>query len=99
MARLVLPQALGKSAADIMNLAVRTLDTDDQHVLGEPAFFLTEFTGDPQRQTFFGKQGVATISRADTPDRIILRIMTDKPPVHVEIGFGMKTPGEIVGAA
>src|SRR4030095_1609459 len=81
----------GEGTADIGDLAVRTFDTDDEHMLGEPALLLAELAGNPQRETFFCQQRVTAIARADAPDGVILRIMTNEAALDVEIGLGMQT--------
>ena len=48
---------------------------------------------------FFASKRIAAIARADAPDRVILRIVADESPLHIEIGFGMKAAGKIVGVA
>ena len=42
-----------KGAANVGDLSVGIFHADDKHMLGEPAFFLPELAGDPQRQTLF----------------------------------------------
>src|SRR5215472_15979653 len=82
-----------------MSFAVGTFDTDNQHVFGKPAFALTELACNSQRQTFFRQQRVATVARSDAPNRIVLRVMADEAPFHIEIRLGMQTAREIVGVS
>ena len=88
-----------KRAADISDLAIRAFDADDQHMLGEPAFLMAELASDTQSQAFFRQQRVAAIARADAPDRIVLRVMTNEAALDVEVGLGMQTTCKIVGIA
>src|ERR1043166_6983277 len=83
-----------ESAADVVNLPVRIFDPDNQHMLCQPTLFLAQLASDPKRQAFFRQQRVPTIARTDAPDRIVLRIVTDKSLLYVEIGFRMQATGE-----
>src|SRR5678815_3659794 len=64
-----------KCAANVMDLAFGIFHAHDQHMLGEPALFLAELARNPQSEAFLGQQSVATVTRADAPDRIVLGIM------------------------
>ena len=48
-----------------MRFALRILDADDQHVLGEPAFAARLVAGDAQRVAFLAEQRVAAVARAE----------------------------------
>src|ERR1044071_5994551 len=85
-----------KCAANVMHLAFGIFHAHAQHMLGEPALFLTELARNPQSEAFLGQQSVAAVTRAHAPDRIVLGLMTDKGPLDVEIGFGMETTREII---
>ncbi len=87
----------GKRAANVIDFSVRAFDTDDEHMLCQPALFLTQLARNAQRQTFFRQKRIATVTRADAPNRVVLRIVTDKAPVHVEVSFGMQATREVIG--
>ena len=68
MAKFVLPQALGKRRRNVGLFAVRDLDSENQHVLGHPAFVPGDVGGDAEGEAFFAKQGVAAVTGAIAPD-------------------------------
>ena len=63
IARLVLPQALGKAAATYFDLPGRG-QLQDQHVLGEPPLVTRHHRGDPQRKALLAEQRVAAVAGA-----------------------------------
>ena len=68
-----------------MRLAGRILDTDDQHVLGEPALVARLPARDPQRMAFLAEQRIAAIARAKALDLERLREMHDEAPLRIEL--------------
>ena len=48
-----------------MRLALRILDAEDQHVLGEPAFAARLVRGDAQRMALLAEQRVAAVAGAE----------------------------------
>src|SRR6185437_6783601 len=78
---------------DISLLALRTLDAEDEHVLGEPALLTAEDRGDAQREAFLAEQRVAAITRAVRDDRVLFRELDDvfvlriARPGHVLLAF------------
>ena len=75
----------GKGAGEVMRLAGRILDADDQHVLGEPAFVARLPARDPQRVAFLAEQRVAAVARAEALDLERLREMHDEAPLGIEL--------------
>src|SRR5438445_2418694 len=61
------------------------------------ALFQPQLDPYSRRQTFFMLKRIATVTRADAPNRVVLRIVTDKAPVHVEVSFGMQATREVIG--
>ena len=72
-----------------MRLPIRAFDTNDQHVLSQPAFRTCLVAGDAQGMAFFAKQGVAAVARADALDREFFREM------HDEAALGVEIPGRV----
>ncbi len=62
---------------DIGLVAVRALDTKDQHVLGKPALLAPHQRGDAQREAFLAQQRVAAIARTVRHDRVLLGELDD----------------------
>ena len=77
IARLVLPEADGKAAAEVLDVALRRGQLDDQHVLGQPALVAGHHRRDPQGEALLAEQGVAAIARAERPDLAVLREVDD----------------------
>ena len=69
-----------EGAGEIMGLALRVLDADDQHVLGEPALGARLPARDPQRVAFLAEQRVAAVARTEALDRQLLGEMHDEAP-------------------
>ena len=82
MARLVLPQADGNAAGQVVLFALRAFHSDDQHVLGEPAFRARLLTGDAQCVALLAKQRVAAITRTETLDQEFFGEMHDEAVVR-----------------
>src|SRR5690606_4036045 len=57
---------------DVMRLASRVLDADDQHVLGEPALVTRLPARDAERVALLAEQRVAAVPRAVAHDRELL---------------------------
>src|SRR5690606_33419463 len=53
---------------DMVGLAGRVYDADEQHVLGEPALIPADDRGDAQREALLGEDRVAAVARAERPD-------------------------------
>ena len=58
---------------DVVGLALRILDADDEHVLGQPALVARLPAGDAQRMAFLAEQGIAAVAGAETLDRELFR--------------------------
>ena len=77
MARLVLPQALGKAAAMYLVDALGAGQLEDQHVLGQPALVAGHHAGDAQGVALLAEQRVAAVAGAVGPDRALLGELHD----------------------
>ena len=78
-----------KRRRDVMFSAFRRFDSENQHVLGQPALFAREIGTDPQRETFLAQQHVAAVTRTDRNDRVVLREMADQAALRIHIEHGM----------
>src|SRR5512146_669152 len=58
-------------------LSLRARETQDEHVLGHPAFLPGHVRGDPERQALFPQEGVSTVARAVGPDEVLLGEVAD----------------------
>ena len=52
----------GKSRCDMVFFALRVGQSEDQHVLGQPALVAAHVGGDTQRKTLFAQQSVAAVA-------------------------------------
>ena len=80
----------GERSCNVENLALRILDTDDQHVLGEPAFRPCLPRGDTQRVALLAEQRIAAVARTVRLDREFLGKMHDEAPVRIELADRMQ---------
>src|SRR6056297_1788928 len=78
-----------------MDLAVRALDADDEHVLGQPALLAGLPAGDAQRMALLAEQRVAAVTGADAADGEFFREMHDVAVVRVQIAGGMHAFDEV----
>ena len=99
MARLVLPQALGKAAAMYSTRPSGFSHAHDQHVLGQPAFALAEVAGDAQGEALLAQQHVAAVAGADAPDGVVLGEVQDQPALDVQVGLAVQALGELAAGA
>jgi hypothetical protein len=75
---------------DIGFLAVGRLHAEHEHVFGHPALVARHGGGDAQGETFFAKQGVAAVARAEAHDQALLGEVRD-------VGLGrVAGPGDIL---
>src|SRR5208282_167778 len=88
-----------KRGCDIGGLAVGTLQAEDQHVLGEPAFVAAERTCDSKRETFLAEQCVAAVAAADRDDRVVLREVANQAALGIKIERAMNSAIEIARLA
>src|SRR6185312_3737151 len=64
-------------AGDVLHLALRGRELEDEHVLGEPAVVARHDRGDPQREALLAEERVAAVARAERPDLARLRVVDD----------------------
>ena len=69
---------------DVMRFALRILEAEDQHVLGQPAFAARLVRGDAQRVALLAEQRVAAVAGAKRLDRQFFREMHDVAAVRIE---------------
>jgi len=67
---------------EIGHLAVRILESEDQHVLGHPAFLARLRRRDAERVTLLAEERVAPVPGADAPDEPLLGEVHDEAPVR-----------------
>mmetsp|Transcript_878 Transcript_878/g.2015 ORF Transcript_878/g.2015 Transcript_878/m.2015 type:complete len:634 (+) Transcript_878:965-2866(+) len=78
----------GEGGRDVVLLAGRALDAQDQHVLGQPALVAAHGGRDAQREALLAQQRIAAVARAIAPDLARLGVMDDvfgrvAGPAHV----------------
>jgi hypothetical protein len=79
---------------DVAGLALRVLDADDQHVLGQPTFLARLPAGDAQRMALLAQQRIAAIAGAVGLDRQLFREMHDVASLGVELAGGVQALDE-----
>src|SRR5579863_3525373 len=75
----------GKGAGEVVRLAAWILQSDDQHVLREPALAACLPAGNAQRVTFLAEQRIATVTGAVALDRQLPWEVHDEAPFRVEL--------------
>jgi hypothetical protein len=82
-----------------VSLALRILDADDQHVLGQPAFVARLPARDAQRVAFLAEQRIAAVAGAVALDGEILGEMHDETPFRVELAGRVQALDELSALA
>ena len=77
-----------------MHHAVGVLDTNDQHVLGQPALLAGLPAGNPECMTFLAEQGIAAIAGAEALDAEFFREMHDESTIRIQVTDRMQTLDE-----
>ena len=67
----------GKGGGDMILLAFGIRQSQNQHVLGHPAFAFGHGRRDAQRQTFLAQERVAAVAGTVRPDQVLIRKMAD----------------------
>ncbi len=80
----------GKGARQVVSLALRILDADNQHVLRQPALGARLPARDAQRVAFLAEQGVAAVAGAEAFDRQLFGEMHDEAALRIQIAGGMQ---------
>ena len=79
-----------EGGGDVLDLAARVLDAEDQHVLGHPALLTAEVRSDAQREALLALKHVSAIVRVHRDDRIVLREVDDVLVVLVEVALAVQ---------
>ena len=74
---------------------LRTLASEDQHVLCHPAFVLAEVRGDTKREAFLAEKHVSAVCRVYGYDRIVFGEMHDISLFGIYVAFAVETFYEI----
>ncbi len=77
-------------AREVVNLSLRILDADDQHVLREPPFGACLPAGDAQCVAFLAQERIAAIARSEALDREFFRKVHDEATVGIQIAGGVQ---------
>src|SRR5260370_39369576 len=78
-----------ESRRNVGFLALRVLDSEDEHVLGHPALVTGHVGGDAKGEAFFAEQGVAAVTGPVAPDFARLWEVDD-------VFIGVARPGDIL---
>src|SRR5207253_10129040 len=89
----------GERRGDVRHLALGRLDAEDQHVLGEPALFLSEVAADAKRETLLAEKNVAAVARATRPARVVLREVADEASLGIAVEHRVQAAIEVVRLA
>ena len=73
-----------KCRGDVVRLALGALQSDDQHVLGEPALGTGLVAGDAQRMTFLAQQRIAAVTGAEALDEQLFGEVHDEATVRIQ---------------
>ena len=76
----------GERGRDMIPLALRADQPQDQHVLGHPAFAARHGRGDAQREALLAQQRVAAVARAVRPDQVLVGEVADVLLLHRRAG-------------
>src|SRR5690242_13201381 len=77
-----------------MLFAPRIGETDDEHVLGEPAFGARLPARNAQRVALLAEQRIAAVSRAEALDGELFRIVHDESTVRIQLTRRVKSAHE-----
>ena len=72
-----------------MLFSFRRFDSEDEHVLGEPALLFREIGSDPESETLLAQKNIAAVTGPDRDDGVVLREMADPAALRVEVEQGM----------
>jgi hypothetical protein len=81
IAKLVLPQALGKAGRDVMFFPVWRFDPRMSMCSASQPCVFGEIEAHAQSEAFLAQQDVAAVTGADRDDGVVLREMTDPAPL------------------
>src|SRR5260370_14568721 len=73
-----------EGACEVVDLTLRILDTDDQHVLRKPSFSARLPAGDPQRVALLAQERIAPIARTEALDRECFRKVHEEATVRIQ---------------
>ena len=86
-------------AGHVADLALRVLDAEDEHVLGEPALLPAQHGRDAQREALLALQDVAAVVGVQGDDLVLLREVDDVAVFGVELRLGVHARDEIFAVA
>ena len=89
----------GECRADILDLTVGILNTEDKHVLSHPPFLTSKVRSDTKSEALLAKKNVAAISGVNGPDSVILREMAYVSVFLINIRARVQTLDEISAVA
>ena len=72
---------------DVVLLAFRGLDTEDEHVLGEPALLAGEIGSDAESKALLAEESISSVAGTERPDRAFFREVDDVGVVRVARPF------------
>ena len=86
-------------AGHVGHVTVGALDTEDEHVLGEPALVLPKPAADAERQALLAEEGVAAVAGAEAPDGVVFGEVTDVAALGIDVAGAVQAAIEVVGVA
>ena len=89
----------GERGGDIVSLALRARQADDEHVLGEPTLVARLIARDAQRVALLAEQRVAAVAAAEALDGELLGEVHDEAAVRVELAGRVQSLDELAALA
>ena len=87
----------GEGGADILGLAVRVLNAQNEHMFSHPVFLASEVGSNTEGEALLAEQYVSAVAGVDRPDGVVLGEVADVTVLLVKLCFGVQTL-YIVGA-
>ena len=79
---------------DVLDLAARVLNAEDQHVLGHPPLLTAEVRGDAQSEALLALKDIAAVVGVHRNDGIVLREVDDVLIVLIKVALAVQTLDE-----
>ena len=86
-------------SANVLNLALRVLNAEDEHVLCHPAFVLSLIGSDTQSEALLAEQNVAAVSGVYGDDGVVFRELADPALLRVNVALAVQTANPVVAVA
>ena len=89
----------GESGGDILDIAIRILQSEDEHMLSHPALFTAQVRGNAERKALFAKEHISAVAGVDRHDGIVLREVCDITVFFVQVSLRVQALDEVRAVA